>query len=310
MATATLASVVAATSVGASTPSALSIFQSLDYYYSRYWHENGDPRLNKSTLMNGAPWQMLTITMTYLIATTLFGPYVMKHRKPIENLIWPIRFYNAFMVLFNTYLYLNFSYKLNWGLDCWGCSKSMQRVDQPTLILWELTLLSRYFDFFDSFFFICRKKFDHLSVLHVTHHTIVPIIVWFAGKLEPTPMVVFAGYINLPIHIVMYSYYCLSTFPKLKPFLWWKKYLTSLQIVQFGLDLVHSLQVFYYPYCNYHTMTYIQTAFSLTFLYLFGQFYLRSYRKKDNRNTIDRRPSATSISLTKSNETIREKKQV
>lgn len=254
-----------------------SVMQSIDYYATRYWQEHGEPRFHKSTLMGGGPWQMLTITLTYLVAIKLFGPYLMRKRKPMENLIWPIRLYNAFMVAFNAYLYINFSKKVGWGLDCWGCGKSMQRMDQTGLILWELTLLSRYFDFFDSIFFVCRKKYDHLSVLHVTHHTLVPIIVWFAGKLEPTPMVVFAGYINLPIHVIMYSYYCLSTFPSLKPFLWWKKYLTTIQIIQFGLDLLHSLQIIYIPNCKYHPITYVQTAFSLTFLYLFFQFYLRSY---------------------------------
>lgn len=259
---------------------AQSASRSLDYYITRYWQEHGDPRLNKSTLLGGGPWQMLLITLTYLTAVTLFGPYMMRKRKPMDNLKWPIRLYNAMMVMFNMYLFIGFSRKLSWGFDCWGCGKSMQRVDQAGLVLWELTLLSRYFDFFDSLFFVCRKKFDHLSVLHVTHHTVVPIIVWFAGKLEPTPMVVFAGYINLPIHVIMYSYYCLSTFPSMKRHLWWKKYITTIQIIQFGIDLVHSMQVVYYPYCNYHTMTYIQTAFSLTFLYLFGQFYLRSYIAK------------------------------
>lgn len=269
------------------TATATNMVHSLDYYYTRYWQEYGDPRWNKSTLMAGGPWQMLTVTMTYLIAVTLFGPYVMKKRKPIDNLIWPIRFYNAFMVVFNTYLFFNFSYKLNWGLDCWAwSSKSMQRLDQAGLVLWELTLLSRYFDFFDSLFFVCRKKFSHLSVLHVAHHTLVPIIVWFAGKFEPTPIVVFAGYINLPIHMIMYTYYCLSTFPKLRQYLWWKKYLTTIQIIQFCVDLVHSLQVVYYPFHNYHTMTYIQTAFSVTFLYLFCQFYLRSYMSRSKQNTL------------------------
>lgn len=256
-----------------------NLLQTFEYYYSRYWFENGDPRLNKSAMLGGGPWQMLTITLTYLTAVTLFGPYMMRKRKPMQNLIWPIRAYNAFMVVFNAYLYINFSRKLNWGLDCWGCGKSMQRLDQVGLGLWELTLLSRYFDFFDSIFFVCRKKFDHLSVLHVTHHTLVPVIVWFAGKFEPTPLVVFAGYINLPIHVIMYTYYGLSTFPALRKYLWWKKYLTSIQITQFCLDLAHSLQIVYLPNCKYPTMTYIQVAFSVSFLYLFGQFYLRSYIK-------------------------------
>lgn len=269
------------------TQAAGNMMQAFEYYYSRYWSEYGDPRFNKSPLMGGGPWQMLTITLTYLTAVTLFGPYMMRKRKPMQNLTWPIRGYNAFMVVFNAYLFINFSRKLSWGLDCWGCGKSMQRFDQSGLVLWELTLLSRYFDFFDTIFFVCRKKFDHLTVLHVTHHTLVPIIVWFAGKFSPTPMVVFAGYINLPIHVIMYTYYGLSTFPSLRKYLWWKKYLTSIQIVQFCLDLAHSLQVVYFPFCNYHLMTYIQTAFSLVFLYLFCQFYLRSYiGKKTNEKSM------------------------
>lgn len=271
----------------------MSLLQNLDYYYSRYWIENGDPRSNKSTLLAGGPWQMLTITMTYLTAVTLFGPYMMRKRKPMENLIWPIRAYNAFMVLFNAYLFWALGQKLNWGLDCWGCGKSMQRLDQQAYLLCELMLLSRYFDFFDSIFFVCRKKFDHLSVLHVTHHTMVPIIVWFAVKLVPTPMIVFAGYINLPIHVIMYTYYCLSTFPQLRAYLWWKKYLTTVQIVQFCIDLVHSLQIFYYPSCNYHTLTYIQTAFSITFMYLFGQFYLRSYTSNRKQQQLASKQNGT-----------------
>lgn len=262
-----------------------NIIQNFDYYYSRYWMENGDPRLNKSLMLGGGPWQMLAITLTYLIGVTLFGPYLMRKRKPMQNLIWPIRAYNAFMVAFNAYLFINFSRKLRWGLDCWGCGKSMQRLDQVGLGLWELTLLSRYFDFLDSIFFVCRKKFDHLSVLHIAHHTSVPIIVWFAGKFEPTPLVVFAGYINLPIHVIMYTYYGLSTFPSLRKYLWWKKYITSIQIAQFCIDLAHSLQIVYLPNCKYPTMTYIQVAFSMSFLYLFGQFYLRSYIKYRNQSS-------------------------
>lgn len=273
--------------------SAGSILQSFDYYWSRYWIENGDPRINKSPLFAGGPWQMLAITLTYLITVTIFGPYIMRKRKPMNNLLWPIRIYNTFMVFFNAYLYYSFSKKMNWGLDCWGCGKSMKRFDSAGLVIVELTLLSRYFDFFDSLFFVLRKKFTHLSVLHVTHHSIVPVIVWFAGKFEPTPMVVFAGYINLPIHVIMYTYYCLSTFPSLRKYLWWKKYLTTIQIIQFCIDLVHSFQVFYYPSCKFHTLTYIQTAFSITFIYLFGQFYLRSYIAK-RRNSFESKSTSSS----------------
>lgn len=274
------------------------MMQSLEYYYDRYWIEKGDPRTQNSPILGGGPWQMLSLVGFYLVTVTIIGPYVMRKRKPVENLIWPMRIYNGFMVVFNAYLYLGHSSIINWGLDCWGCGKSMQWV--PTMYWWEMTLLSRYFDFFDSIFFVLRKKFDHLSLLHVLHHSLVPIIVWFAGKLEPTPMIVFAGYINLPIHVIMYSYYCLSTFPNLRKYLWWKKYITTIQIIQFAIDLVHSLQVIYLPNCNYHWLTYLQTAFSLTFIYLFGMFYIKNYRKQQQQKQERDRCSTTDLTTQES----------
>lgn len=262
----------------------IKMLDTVDYYATRFWAERGDPRLHKSALMGGGPWQMLALTATYLLTVTWFGPQMMRRRKPIEGLMWPIRLYNLFMVLFNAYLFASLSAKLSFGFGCWGCGeKPMRRLDNEGLRLWELALLSRYFDFFDSIFFIARKKFSHLSLLHVSHHALVPSIFWFAGKLEPTPSVAFAGYINLSVHVIMYSYYFLSTFTKLRPYLWWKRYLTKIQIAQFCIHLVHGLQIVYWPYCQYHFMTYVQVVFSISYIILFGNFYIRSYLKERNQ---------------------------
>lgn len=38
----------------------------------------------------------------------------------------------------------------------------------------------------------------------------------------------------------MYTYYLLASLgPRVRPYLWWKRYLTQLQLVQFGLVAVH-----------------------------------------------------------------------
>jgi hypothetical protein len=37
---------------------------------------------------------------------------------------------------------------------------------------------------------------------------------------------------NAFIHVVMYTYYGLSVFPSLRRYLWWKRYLTQLQLVR------------------------------------------------------------------------------
>lgn len=40
------------------------------------------------------------------------------------------------------------------------------------------------------------------------------------------------GVLNSVVHSVMYSYYFLAALgPRMQPYLWWKKYLTRLQIV-------------------------------------------------------------------------------
>jgi hypothetical protein len=41
------------------------------------------------------------------------------------------------------------------------------------------------------------------------------------------------GVINSFVHIIMYSYYLLAALgPSVQKYLWWKKYLTSLQLVR------------------------------------------------------------------------------
>jgi hypothetical protein len=39
---------------------------------------------------------------------------------------------------------------------------------------------SKFTEFFDTFFFVMRKRYDQVSTLHVIHHGIMP----FSGKLN------------------------------------------------------------------------------------------------------------------------------
>ena len=51
--------------------------------------------------------------------------------------------------------------------------------------------------------------------------------------------------INSFIHIVMYTYYGLSVFPSLRKYLWWKRYLTQLQLVRNMLRNIMTAIFFY-----------------------------------------------------------------
>ena len=96
----------------------------------------------------------------------------------------------------------------------------------------------------DTVFFVMRKKQRQISFLHVYHHGMMPICAWIGVRFVPGGHGTLLGVINSFIHILMYTYYMLSAFgPEVQKYLWWKKYLTSLQLVQFTIILVHNLLV-------------------------------------------------------------------
>lgn len=100
-----------------------------------------------------------------------------------------------------------------------------------------------------------RKKTSQVSTLHVIHHGCMPMSVWFGVKFTPgsfffryfwmliyTYFFIFSwntgghstffGLLNTFVHIIMYTYYLFSALgPQLQKVLWWKKYLTALQMV-------------------------------------------------------------------------------
>lgn len=44
---------------------------------------------------------------------------------------------------------------------------------------------SKFVEFSDTIFFVLRKKNDHISTLHVIHHGVMPMSVWFGVKFTP-----------------------------------------------------------------------------------------------------------------------------
>lgn len=141
--------------------------------------------------------------------------------------------------------------------------------------------ISKFVDFIDTIFFVLRKKSEHISTLHVVHHSLMPINVWFGIKLVPSTSAAFVPFINSLVHAIMYSYYALSTMgPKVKPYLWWKKHLTALQIIQIFLALVHLAYIGIVPTCKVPRLLFIFAMIQATFiLTLFCLFYVNSYIK-------------------------------
>lgn len=94
----------------------------------------------------------------------------------------------------------------------------------------------------------------------------------------------FFGLLNTFIHILMYTYYLLAAMgPKLQPYLWWKKYLTVFQMIQFIAVMIHAFQLLFIN-CNYPKAFVWWIGLHATmFFFLFNEFYQKSYQQKQKK---------------------------
>lgn len=90
--------------------------------------------------------------------------------------------------------------------------------------------------------------------------------------------------VNSFIHVLMYSYYGLTAFgPAIAKYLWWKKYLTILQLIQFTSALILGINGIKNG-CDFPLwMQYALVIYMVSFIVLFGNFYAKAYIAKVRR---------------------------
>ena len=126
-----------------------------------------------------------------------------------------------------------------------------------------------------------RKKHAQISSLHVFHHSIVPITLWIGLKYAPGGNNSFFPFLNAGVHCVMYTYYGLAACgPALRPLLFWKRYLTTLQLAQFTLALLHGVYSLSQG-CDFpKSFVFLNLFHAVVFFYLFSNFYRDSYSRR------------------------------
>jgi hypothetical protein len=104
----------------------------------------------------------------------------------------------------------------------------------------------------------------------------MPAAVWWGVKFTPGGHATFFGMLNTFVHIIMYTYYLLAAMgPKYQKYLWWKKHLTTMQMIQFITVFFHTAQLFFIE-CNFpKILAYIMCFNSIMFLSLFSNFYIQ-----------------------------------
>ncbi|XP_046400614.1 elongation of very long chain fatty acids protein AAEL008004-like [Ischnura elegans] len=152
-------------------------------------------------------------------------------------------------------------------------------VKVTSLVWWYFIL--KLTELTDTITFVLRKKKSHVSNLHVLHHSAMPMSAWAGTKFVPGGHTTVVGLFNTGVHVVMYSYYFLSTFgPEVQKKLFWKRHVTSLQMYQFVIIMLHSMQMLLRSDCNYPKSFAAWIVFqAIMFYVLFDGFYKQQYGK-------------------------------
>lgn len=268
---------------------------------------NEDPRVGDWFLMQKS-WVCLLICIFYVLFSITWGPRLMKNREPLKLRKLMI-YYNAFQVVLSAYMFFEVG-MAGWFFDynyrCQPCDYSYTSKAMRIASVGWLFFISKIIDFMDTLFFILNKKWNHISVLHVVHHSCMCISMWFGIRYTPGGHITFMGFLNSGVHSIMYAYYFLSAFgPRMKPYLWWKRYLTSIQLIQFVAIFFHAAQSLVFECSAVPVGLPIWTCiYAFIFFVLFVDFYYRAYLYPTQKPT--KRKSSTDgltlIELTNNNE--------
>jgi elongation of very long chain fatty acids protein 4 len=219
----------------------------------------------------------VALTLGYL-AMVFVGPKLMG-----DSAAWDLSetmfVYNWYQTGLNAWIVGAFIWEVySTGSPVWGMG-----VDRSAAGTWLGFIIyvhynNKFIEFLDSLFMILRQKRAQLSFLHVYHHCLMPWA-WFAVvHYACGGDAYFGAMMNSFIHVVMYSYYALSSRGVRVP---WKKQVTNLQLIQFVICATHSIAIWWWGEAVYPPyLSLLELYVMTTMLILFGRFYAKAYGGK------------------------------
>ncbi|XP_061180317.1 elongation of very long chain fatty acids protein 4-like isoform X1 [Saccostrea echinata] len=256
------------------------------YEWNKFYEwalENSDPRVKDWFLMQSyTPTLVITVLYVMLVYG---GKWWMTNREPYK-LKWAVFFYNVGLVILNFYIFSQVvihTYRAGYSYICQpvNYTNDENEVNIAKALWWFY--FSKCIEMMDTFFFVLKKKNNQISFLHVYHHATMFPLWWIGIKWVAGGQSFFGAMVNSLIHVIMYTYYGISALgPQYQKYLWWKRYLTMLQLTQFYIGMVYAFSSLYLD-CDFPKwMQYFGLFYGGTIITLFLNFYIQEYIKKHN----------------------------
>ncbi|KAH7911209.1 GNS1/SUR4 membrane protein [Hygrophoropsis aurantiaca] len=250
------------------------------------------PPYLKSYIPGETPLSTWPVVSTALVSylALIFGiREVMKDRPP-QKLNTLFRIHNVFLSAGSLLLLLLMAEEVAsvwWNAGVYDAMCADASWTEKLEFYYMINYYFKYVELLDTVFLAFKKK--PLAFLHVFHHSATALLCYsqLNGKTSVSWVVIS---LNLSVHVIMYYYYY-ATAGGAK--IWWKKYLTTIQIIQFVIDLF----VVYFGTYQHYAATYFphlphiancagtETAALFgcgllsSYLVLFINFYIQTYKK-------------------------------
>jgi hypothetical protein len=236
--------------------------------------------LSKHYTLIQYPQMMMSFVMVYLLisfTSCMFRDYYYKVVR-IKQLIV---IHNVLSILFSMYMFVGILHHTRRQNYTW-VGNEIDDLDTTLAHYVWVFHLTKYYECMDTFIMILRKSYRQITLLHVYHHASMIMFTWTVLYAHPGGDFYLGPLLNSFVHIWSYLYYlCVGFMNKQNKvkYLWWSKYLTQLQIIQFFINLFHSV---YAMKNTTHDRYVFQIGLfhQLSFIVLFGKFYLDKYKKK------------------------------
>ncbi|KAK1905121.1 Elongation of very long chain fatty acids protein 5 [Dissostichus eleginoides] len=220
--------------------------------YLESWMGPRDQRVKGWLLLDNYP-PTFALTVMYLLIVWK-GPKYMKHRQPYSSRGLLV-LYNLGLTLLSFYMFYELVTAVwhgGYNFYCQDTHSAQEVDDKITKVLW---------------WYYFSKLIDMLNIW------------WFVMNWVPCGHSYFGASLNSFVHVVMYSYYGLSAIPAMRPYLWWKKYITQLQLIQFFLTMSQTMCAVIWP-CGFPKgWLYFQISYMVVLIVLFSNFYIQTYKK-------------------------------
>ena len=243
---------------------------------------------------------MIEALLPILIYTfiVLIGCLIIKKDRKIlpSNIIYTIKFtYNFTQIFLCSYMFIEtciLASRNNYNpyiLPFFGkdqCNKFDTINPKIANIAW-IFYISKILDFMDTILIIVSGKIEQFTFLHCYHHLSIFTFWWINISMSFDGDIYVVIMFNSFIHSIMYTYYLLSMHVDSKN-IWWKKYLTKLQLIQFCIFILHGiLEVFWDCNENPPRTLILYLVYVVSMIILFARFYKKAYNKKHSRNSRD-----------------------